>query len=111
MDKKLGRFKVIVQIAVGEQVLEYNLISFLFYHQFLASKVSGKFSKALYMFKLLQEIQKSKVWSQGNQGFQVGSRCVWDSGVDGFATASFENNQILVIATAFGLYYEQISEN
>ena len=32
MDKKLGRFKVIVQIAVGEQVLEYNLISFLFYH-------------------------------------------------------------------------------
>jgi len=61
MDKKLGRFKVIVQIAVGEQ---------------------------------------------GNQGFQVGSRCVWDSGVDGFATASFENNQILVIATAFGLYYE-----
>jgi len=61
MDKKLDRFKVIVQICAGEQV---------------------------------------------KQGFQVGSRCVWDSGVDGFATASFANKNICVVATAFGLYFE-----
>lgn len=55
MDKKLGRFKVIVQIAVGEQVLEYTLISLYFIISDSLVKWAVNFRKR-YIFKLLQEI-------------------------------------------------------
>jgi hypothetical protein len=40
------------------------------------------------------------------QGIRVGSRCVWDTTTDSFASANFRNASIFAIVMVFGLYFE-----
>ncbi|XP_074641385.1 dynein light chain Tctex-type protein 2B-like [Tubulanus polymorphus] len=40
------------------------------------------------------------------QGIQMSSRCVWDEQNDGCASARFENQHLIVLATAFLTYFD-----
>ncbi|XP_071952697.1 dynein light chain Tctex-type 5-B-like [Antedon mediterranea] len=41
-----------------------------------------------------------------DQDVQLGSRCLWDSQRDTFASASYESSVLFASATVYGLYYE-----
>ncbi|XP_071484988.1 dynein light chain Tctex-type 5-like [Diadema antillarum] len=41
-----------------------------------------------------------------SQDFHMGSRCLWDSQRDTFATASYENTSIFATAIVFAVYFE-----
>ncbi|XP_033101012.1 tctex1 domain-containing protein 1-B-like [Anneissia japonica] len=41
-----------------------------------------------------------------DQDVRLGSRCLWDSQRDTFASASYENTALFASATVYGLYYE-----
>jgi hypothetical protein len=40
------------------------------------------------------------------QGFRMGSRCLWEAKLDTFADAVFQNKSLFAIATVFMVYYE-----
>ena len=40
------------------------------------------------------------------QGVRVGSRCVWNTDWDTYATASYENHHIYAVGICYALYYE-----
>ena len=40
------------------------------------------------------------------QGFRMGSRCLWEAKFDSFADAVFQNKSLFAIATVFMVYYE-----
>ena len=40
------------------------------------------------------------------QGFELASRCLWSSGTDNWACASYKNDSLFVIAMVHGTYYE-----
>mmetsp|Transcript_15132 Transcript_15132/g.31990 ORF Transcript_15132/g.31990 Transcript_15132/m.31990 type:complete len:106 (-) Transcript_15132:150-467(-) len=39
-----------------------------------------------------------------NQGVSVGSRCLWDTATDNYASARFQNQYIWASAVVFGIY-------
>lgn len=41
-----------------------------------------------------------------DQGFRMGSQCVWDPKHDTFASSSYKNNSLFAIGTVFGVYLE-----
>jgi len=65
-----------------------------------------------YRLKMINKLGRFKVVVQvccgekQGQEIKVGSRCIWDSHVDGQAVTAYENPNIYVIATAYGLYFE-----
>ena len=40
------------------------------------------------------------------QDMVIASRCLWDTNVDNFASAKFENRSLFATASVFGFYYE-----
>ncbi|CAH1776088.1 unnamed protein product [Owenia fusiformis] len=46
------------------------------------------------------------IGQKGEQGIRVGSRCLWDSGYDTFATSEFRNNSLFAIGTVYAVYHE-----
>lgn len=41
-----------------------------------------------------------------DQGFRMGSQCVWDPKYDTFASSSYKNNSLFAIGTVFAVYLE-----
>ncbi|XP_077981952.1 dynein light chain Tctex-type 5-like [Glandiceps talaboti] len=41
-----------------------------------------------------------------SQGFEMASRCLWNTGQDNYASATFANNSIFAVATVYGIYFE-----
>nr|XP_006815332.1 PREDICTED: tctex1 domain-containing protein 1-like [Saccoglossus kowalevskii] len=41
-----------------------------------------------------------------NQDIMMGSRCVWDTDKDNYASGSYANASLFSIAVVYGLYYE-----
>merc|ERR1712194_16947 len=41
---------------------------------------------------------------QRGQGVRLGHRCLWDPDCDAYATASYQNEHIFAVATAYGIY-------
>ncbi|CAH8597146.1 unnamed protein product [Dicrocoelium dendriticum] len=44
------------------------------------------------------------IGEQRGQGVKVGYRCYWDSDTDNYAEASFTNESLFCVASAFGVY-------
>ena len=53
-------------------------------------------------YKLVSQVF---ILEQRGQGVRVGQRCLWDADTDSYATASFQNEHIFAIATAYGIYW------
>lgn len=51
-------------------------------------------------------ISLATIGEKKDQDVRVGSRCVWDTQWDSFATATFQNPHIYAVATVYALYYE-----
>lgn len=41
-----------------------------------------------------------------DQGFRMGSQCVWDPKYDTFASSSYKNNSLFAVGTVFAVYLE-----
>lgn len=93
-------------------ILESNFSEESSYNPLL-NAISVKLCEEIkYRLKMIKELDRFKVVVQvccgekHGQEIKVGSRCIWDSLVDGQAVCSYENSHIYVIATAYGLYFE-----
>ncbi|NWV07232.1 TC1DB protein, partial [Ptilonorhynchus violaceus] len=42
----------------------------------------------------------------GQQGLQIGSRCLWDPGSDTFSSYVFKNTSLFAVANVYGVYFE-----
>lgn len=42
----------------------------------------------------------------GNQAMRIGSRCLWDTNHDTFASFEFKNSSLFASATVYGVYFE-----
>lgn len=42
----------------------------------------------------------------GNQAMRIGSRCLWDTNFDTFASFEFKNGSLFAAATVYGVYFE-----
>lgn len=42
----------------------------------------------------------------GNQCVRIGSRCLWDSAYDTFATYEFKNKSLFAVCTVYAVYAE-----
>lgn len=42
----------------------------------------------------------------GNQAMRIGSRCLWDTNCDTFASFDFKNGSLFASATVYGVYFE-----
>lgn len=42
----------------------------------------------------------------GNQAMRIGSRCLWDTSHDTFASFEFKNSSLFASATVYGVYFE-----
>ena len=42
----------------------------------------------------------------GNQAMRIGSRCLWDTNCDTFASFEFKNGSLFAAATVYGVYFE-----
>ena len=42
----------------------------------------------------------------GKQAVRIGSRCLWDTTFDSFASCEFKNTSLFAVATVYGVYFE-----
>lgn len=47
----------------------------------------------------------SIIGEKKGQGIKMGSKCLWDTNSDNMVTASYENNIVYCVVSAFGIYY------
>ena len=54
------------------------------------------------MFQIVVEVVLGE---QRGEGVRMGSRCLWDSDTDNYASDVFINDSLFCAAAAFGIYY------
>jgi len=46
------------------------------------------------------------IGSANDQGMTVGSRCLWDAGLDTFSSFEYRNKHLCAVGTVYGIYAE-----
>ena len=59
-------------------------------------------STTFYVFQIVVEVV---IGEQRGEGVRMGTRCLWDSDTDNFASDVFMNDSLFCCAAAFGIYY------
>ena len=54
---------------------------------------------------VLQIVVEVVIGEQRGEGVRMGSRCLWDSDTDNYASDVYMNDSIFCCAAAFGIYY------
>ncbi|EDV22352.1 uncharacterized protein TRIADDRAFT_17289, partial [Trichoplax adhaerens] len=44
--------------------------------------------------------------SDGSQSLNIGSRCVWNTQFDNFASSTFQSNTLFAVAAVYAVYFE-----
>ena len=70
----------------------------------IAQEIKDK-AKAL-GFQRYKLVCTVNIGSKNDQGLRVGSRFVWDTAWDNYATGHFENSHIFAVAMLYAVYYE-----
>ena len=83
--KNLGyeRYKVVVEVVIGRIIF-----------------ICPTFTRKLPEFFLYP-----KIGEQRGEGVRMGTRCLWDSDTDSYASDVFMNDSLFCCAAAFGIYY------
>ena len=55
-----------------------------------------------YRYKIVVEVV---IGEQRGEGVRMGSRCLWDSDTDNYASCVYMNDSLFCCAAVFGLYY------
>ena len=55
-----------------------------------------------YRYKIVVEVV---IGEQRGEGVRMGTRCLWDSDTDSYASDVFMNDSLFCCAAAFGIYY------
>ena len=58
----------------------------------------------LHRYKIVVEVV---IGEQRGEGVRMGTRCLWDSDTDSYASDVFMNDSLFCCAAAFGIYYYQ----
>ncbi|XP_076370276.1 dynein light chain Tctex-type protein 2B-like [Tachypleus tridentatus] len=56
-------------------------------------------------FERYKMVVQVVIGEQRGEGVRIGSRCLWDSDTDNYASDIFMNDSLFCVATAFATYY------
>lgn len=101
-----GSVKNILREVLTENLAEVN------YDPNTCRQLTKSISDNLRMRVKEMNIQRYKIiclvhiGQLGKQALRIGSRCLWDTNVDTYASFEFKNRSIFAVATVYGVYFE-----